>query len=74
MVHPIELEAGQWQQHLGFAFEDQPFDDPGQEVEVGVVETCLPKGEVRKLLPLFKVEVIKASGYHHRERKDLHIS
>lgn len=56
-MHPIGFEAGQWQLHLGFALEGQPFGGPGAEgrlksvLGVGGVGTSLAKGEVRKLLP-----------------------
>lgn len=56
-MHPIGFEAGQWQLHLGFALEGQPFGGPGAEgrlksvLGVGGVRTSLAKGEVRKLLP-----------------------
>lgn len=56
-MDPIGFEAGQWQLHLGFALEGQPFGGPGAEgrlksvLGVGGVGTSLAKGEVRKLLP-----------------------
>lgn len=57
MMHPVGFEAEQWQPHLRFALEGQPFGGPGEEgrlksvLGVGGVGTSLAKGEVRKLLP-----------------------